>query len=106
MDTVLNFIHVAGNVFLHSMRTAAFCWVAVGLAAAVLVIRGLTRKRSGKKQNDSYTLEGMSLGMCFGLLAGTMLENGLGIAISLGMIIGLVIGMLVPKKRENEENEG
>lgn len=106
MDTVLNFIHVAGNVLLHSMRTAAFCWVAVGLAAAVLVVRGLARKRSGKKQDDSYSLEGMSLGMCFGLLAGTMLENHMGIAISLGMIIGLVLGILIPRKVENGKNEG
>ena len=105
MVTILNFIHVAGNVLLHSMRTATFCWVAVGLVAAVLVIRGLTKKRSGKKQDDSYSLEGMSLGMCFGLLAGTMLENHMGIAISLGMIVGLVLGMLVPKERENGENE-
>ena len=44
MDTVLNFIHVAGNVLLHSMRTAAFCWAAVCLAAAVLIIRGLARE--------------------------------------------------------------
>ena len=44
MDTVLNFIHVAGNVLLHSMRTAAFCWTAVCLAAAVLIIRGLARE--------------------------------------------------------------
>ena len=105
MVTILNSIHVAGNVLLHSMRTATFCWVAVGLVAAVLVIRGLTRKRSGKKQDDSYSLEGMSLGMCFGLLAGTMLGNHMGIVISLGMIIGLVIGMLIPKKVENDEND-
>ena len=106
MVTILNFIHVAGNVLLHSMRTATFCWVAVGLVAAVLVIRGLTRKRSGKKQDDSYSLEGMSLGMCFGLLAGTMLENHMGIAISLGMIVGLVLGMLIPKKVGDDENGG
>ncbi len=44
MVTVLNFIHVAGNVLLHSMCTAAFCWAAVCLAAAVLIIRGLARE--------------------------------------------------------------
>ncbi len=49
-------------------------------------------------------MEGMSLGMCFGLLVGTMLENYTGVAISLGMIVGLVIGMLIPKKT-NWENK-
>lgn len=43
----------------------------------------------------------MSLGMCFGLLIGTMLENYIGVAISIGMIGGLVIGMLIPRKVEN-----
>ena len=103
MDTILNFIHVAGNVFLHSIRTATFCWVAVGLVMVFLVIRSVTKKRSGKKQENSYCLEGMSLGMCFGLLVGTMLENYIGIAISIGMIVGLVIGMFIPKKAGNAE---
>lgn len=49
MDTILNFIHVAGNVLLHSIRTATFCWVAVGLVAAALVIRGVTQKKRGKQ---------------------------------------------------------
>ena len=101
MNTILNFIHVAGNVLLHSIRTATFCWVAVALAVAVLVIRGVTRKKSGKEQENNYCLEGMSLSMCFGLLAGTMLESYIGVAISLGMIVGLAIGMLIPRKVEN-----
>ena len=70
---------------------------------AVLIIRGVARKKSGKKQDNNYSLEGMSLGMCFGLLIGTMLENYIGAGISLGMIVGLVIGVLIPKKTENED---
>lgn len=101
MNSILNFIHVAGNVLLHSIRTATFCWVAVALVVAVLAIRSATRKKSGKKQENNYCLEGMSLGMCFGLLVGTMLENYIGVAISIGMIVGLVIGMLIPKKVED-----
>ena len=101
MNSILNFIHVAGNVLLHSIRTATFCWVAVALVVAVLAIRSVTRKKNGKKQENNYCLEGMSLGMCFGLLVGTMVESYIGAAISLGMIVGLVIGMLIPKKVEN-----
>ena len=100
MNTILNFIHVAGNVLLHSIRTATFCWAAV-LLVAVLIIRGVTRKKSGKKQESNYCLEGISLGMCLGLLVGTMLENYIGVAISIGMIVGLVIGELIPGKAEN-----
>ena len=101
MNSILNFIHVAGNVLLHSIRTATFCWVAVALVVAVLVIRGVTQKKRSKKQESNYCLEGMSLGMCFGLLIGTMLENYIDVAISIGMIGGLVIGMLIPRKVEN-----
>ena len=101
MNSILNFIHVAGNILSHSMRTATFCWVAAALVVAVLVIRGVTRKKRGKKQENNYCLEGMSLGMCFGLLVGTMLENYIGVAISIGMIVGLVIGMLIPRNVEN-----
>ena len=101
MNAILNFIHVAGNVLLHSIRTATFCWAAAALVVAVLAIRSVTKKKSGKKQENNYCLEGMSLGMCFGLLVGTMLKNYIGVAISLGMIMGLVIGLLIPKKVEN-----
>ena len=101
MNSILNFIHAAGNALLRSIRTAAFCWAAAALVVAVLAIRGVTKKKSGKKQENNYGLEGMSLGMCFGLLAGTMLEKYIGAAISIGMIVGLVIGMLIPKEVES-----
>lgn len=101
MNTILNYIHVAGNGLLYSVRTATFCWVAVALVVAVLVIRGVTQKKRGKKQENNYCLEGMSLGICFGLLVGTMLENDIGVAISIGMIVGLAIGMLIPREVEN-----
>lgn len=101
MNSILNFIHIVGNVLLHSIHTATFCWVAAALAVAVLVIRGVTQKKRGKKQENNYCLEGMSLGMCFGLLVGTMLGNYIGVAISVGLIVGLVVGMLIPKKVES-----
>ena len=37
MNTILNFIHAAGNVLLHSIRTATFCWVTVALGSAVFL---------------------------------------------------------------------
>ncbi len=45
----------------------------------------------------------MHLGMCFGLLAGSQLENGTGIGISPGMLLGLAIGTCIPKNSEHEE---
>ena len=78
--------------------------VAVAPVVAIPVICRVIKKKNGKKQENNYCLEGMSLSMCFGLLVGTMLENYTGVAISLGMIVGLVIGMLIPKKT-NWENK-
>ena len=103
MDTILNTVHVAGNVLLHSLRTVPFCWVAAGLVIAILIIRDIIKKKSGKKQDTNYVMEGMSLGMCFGLLIGTMLDGYIGVGISIGMIIGLVIGMCISKNQEARE---
>ena len=102
MSKIFGFVRIAGNVLLHSLRTATFCWVAVGLVVAVLAIRGIIRKKKCKKRDCSYSLEGMSLGMCLGLLVGTMFEGYIVIGISVGMIVGLVIGMCIPKKQEEE----
>jgi hypothetical protein len=43
--------------------------------------------------------------MCFGLLAGSQLENGtgIGIGISPGMLLGLSIGTCIPQNSEHEE---
>lgn len=98
MNTFLDFIHVAGNALLHSFRTAALCWLAVGLAVAVLIIRGVTKKKKGKNQDNNYCLEGMCLGMCFGTAIAAALGNNTGMGISLGMLVGLTIGMLIPKQ--------
>lgn len=96
MDTILNSIRVAGNVLSHSLRTVPFCWAVVGLAVVFLAIRGVTKRKSGKKRENDSCLEGMCLGMCFGLLIGTMPETCIGAAVSLGMIAGLAVGMLLP----------
>ena len=98
MNTILKAAYVAGNVLLHSIRTATFCWVAAGLAVAILTIRGVIKKKRCKRQDTSYSMEGMSLGMCFGLLMGTMFEGYIGVGVSIGMIVGLIIGMCIPKR--------
>ena len=49
MNAILNFVRVAGNILLHSFSTAAFCWAAIGLAAVVLVVRGIIKKKESKK---------------------------------------------------------
>lgn len=81
------------NTLLHSIRTAAPCWVAIVLVVAILVLRGLTKKKKGEKQDSNYGMEGMCLGMCFG--------TAIGIGISLGMLIGLAIGLSISKKPED-----
>lgn len=60
-------------------------------------------KKERKKAGGDYGTEGMHLGMCFGLLAGSQLENGTGIGISPGMLLGLAIGTCIPKNSEHEE---
>ena len=59
MDMILNAILVARNVLMHSIRTAWFCWVAVGLVVSVLIIRGVARKKGGRKQDNNDNMEEM-----------------------------------------------
>ena len=55
MDMILNAILVARNVLMHSIRTAWFCWVAVGLVVAVLIIRGVARKKAAESRTITIT---------------------------------------------------
>ena len=102
MNKILNFIFVAKNILFHSFRTAAPCWAAIVLAAAVLIIRFASMKKNEKKQGSNYGMEGMSLGMCFGLLITTALGDHIGIGLSLGALIGLTIGLCVLEKPKHE----
>lgn len=93
MNTALDFVRAAAP------------WVAAGLAVIIIAVRGVRKKKKGEKENGeaNYGLEGMSLGMCIGLLAGTMLgDNNVGLGVSLGMLIGLVVGNCILKKTEYE----
>lgn len=83
---------------------AAAPWVAMGLAVAILAVRGAKRKKAtekqDKKQAGNYGTEGMCLGMCLGTALGSTLWNDTGIGLSLVMLIGLAIGSGIRKDQE------
>ncbi|MGN0745416.1 MAG: hypothetical protein ACI4ML_01940 [Aristaeellaceae bacterium] len=85
---------------------AALPWVAVGLALAVLCVRGAGRKKDdGQERAEHYGTEGMSLGLCFGTAIGTSLGNNTGLGMCLGMLIGLAIGTSIRKKRRDQDHD-
>ena len=52
-DTIGSNIRVAGNMLLHSFRTAAPCWAAIALVAVILIIRAMAGKKKGKKHKNA-----------------------------------------------------
>ena len=78
-------------------------WIAIGIIAIILTVRGAARKKKGEDGNTDYALEGMSLGMCLGMLSWTAIGDNIGIGISLGALIGLAIGMCITKKKKEEK---
>ena len=84
------------------IRSAA-PWVAMGLAVAILTVRGAVKIKKGEKQDSNYGLEGMCLGMCFGTALGTALGNNTGVGLSLGMLLGLAIGSCIPRGRKDAD---
>ena len=61
-----------------------------------------------EKKNDDEQSNYMVLGMCFGMLAGSVAMSILaafgqiawgGLAVGIGLIAGMVIGLLIPKKK-------
>lgn len=91
MNTILNFVRAVAP------------YIAIVVILALFWACSSAKKKKDKRQESNYGTEGLSLGMCFGLLIGTMLENSTGIGISLGMFAGLVIGILIPKHSTNED---
>ena len=89
------------NSILDFIRGAA-PWVAMGQLVVILAVRSAARKKNGRKQEDTYELEGLCLGMCLGTAIGTALGNNTGLGISIGMLAGLAIGMCIPKQAEPE----
>ena len=78
-------------------------WVAMGLAVAILAVRGAVKIKKGEKQDSNYGLEGMCLGMCFGTALGTALGNNTGVGLSLGMLLDLAIGSCIPRGRKDAD---
>ena len=90
------------NDILDFIRSAA-PWMAMGLAVAILAVRGAVKIKKGEKQDSNYGLEGMCLGMCFGTALGTALGNNTGVGLSLGMLLGLAIGSCIPRGRKDAD---
>ena len=90
------------NDILDFIRSAA-PWVAMGLAVAILAVRGAVKIKNGEKQDSNYGLEGMCLGMCFGTALGTALGNNTGVGLSLGMLLDLTIGSCIPRGRKDAD---
>ena len=62
----------------------------MGLAVAILAVRGAVKIKKGEKQDSNYGLEGMCLGMCFGTALGTAL-------------LDLAIGSCIPRNRKDAD---
>ena len=61
----------------------------MGISVAIIIVNNNSNK-------NTYTAEGMCLGMSFGLLLGTSFSSGhMGLFLSLGMLIGESLGMLI-----------
>ena len=90
------------NDILDFIRSAA-PWVAMGLAVAILAVRGAVKIKKGEKQDSNYGLEGMCLSMYFGTALGTALGNNTGVGLSLGMLLGLAIGSCIPRGRKDAD---
>lgn len=71
---------------------AALPFVIIGICIIILCMNS--------KKKDNCILEGMSLGMCFGVTISTMLNINLGYGISFGMLIGETIGSFIIKKNK------
>ena len=81
--------------------SAALPWICMGLLLAVFFAQNGRRKK-GNGKNDSYSTEGLALGMCFGVAVGTSLGGNTGIGLTLGMLAGFVIGSCIEKKKNDE----
>ena len=75
----------------------------MGLAVAILAVRGAVKIKKDEKQDSNYGLEGMCLGMCFGTALGTALGNNTGVGLSLGMLLDLAIGSCIPRGRKDAD---
>ena len=78
---------------------AASPWVAMGLLVAILMIRGTASTKNAKDGTaENYGMDGMSLGMCFGLLISVMFGDYTCVGLSIGMLVGMAVGLSVHKE--------
>ena len=78
---------------------AASPWVAMGLLVAILVIQGAASTKNAKDGTvENYGMDGMSLGMCFGLLISVMFGDYTCVGLSIGMLVGMAVGLSVHKE--------
>lgn len=76
---------------------AAIPWIAFGLSIAIILAN------TKIKNNNNHVITGMSLGMCFGLVIGSLTVDShgpidLAYGMSIGMFIGILLGLLFKKK--------
>ena len=66
---------------------------------AILVIRGTASTKNAKDGTaENYGMDGMSLGMCFGLLISVMFGDYTCVGLSIGMLVGMAVGLSVHKE--------
>lgn len=73
---------------------AALPFIILGVCIAIIC----KCNKDNKNKDNTYILEGMVLGMSFGLMLGTMFNYSTGLCLSLGMVIGEAVGCLIEKK--------
>ena len=70
-----------------------------GLLVAILMIRGAASTKNAKDGTaENYGMDGMSLGMCFGLLISVMFGDYTCVGLSIGMLLGMAVGLSVHKE--------
>lgn len=79
----------------YDFAAAAFPWIAMGLALAVVLAVMASREKSGNHAQN-YGPVGMCLGAGVGVAWGSMLGD-LGMGAAVGMLLGLAVGSLYDK---------
>lgn len=77
---------------------AALPFIILGLCIIIIIKFNM----DDKNKDNTYILEGMGLGMSFGLMIGSALKYDIGLCLSLGMIIGEVIGYSLTKDNKKK----
>ena len=80
--------------------SAALPRTCLGLLLAIFRVQNSAKKKI-KEKRETYSIEGIALGMCFGVAAGTTLGN-IGIGLTPGMLSGLVVKSVIGKKGSND----